>query len=955
MNHQRITLLHTSTVVLFFACAVLCSGAWHGLAATPNERGQKIASASFPKIAIDALPFDSPNEAAAAALQQGLSLLRRSNADRALAPLQTALRLFTEASDARGQAAAEDALGQVYEQQGQYNVALAHYQKAREAFAVASDSFHANLTFAKIGDMRFKQGNMEEARAAYSSMDARKPNTNALNTVNAARSKPAKARGFLNRARGVATGTPSTSTASEATSVATDAAGEIKRGVELYRQFVLYSIYELGLGRVDFLAAKFDSAKQHFTNALGAAGGDIPIIGKLGQTRRVRVAARTSLADTAFRQGKFGEAISLYTDAAKGAETDARLDLAWPAERGLGRTRLALAARERDSQKAAKLREDALDAYRKALKTIETIRQGSLRADEARTTFLATTKDVYDEAAAALAEMSLADHTSSNSPLTGAALQNAAEALSIVEAGRARSLLDLLAESHAEITAGVSAELLQRKQKNLDRQQEIAKQLTGVSMAAETATQPVQDLEAELDRLSTEYDEIENNIRVSNPHYGALTDARSLTLSDVQSKVLDDKTVLLEYSLGAEHSYLWAVTQNSVMLYSLPAREQIDAQAIELRAQIIPAELRRSIVGINVTAVQNEKASQGEDTESDRPQNPATYAAAANKLYKTVVEPAAPIINGRRLLVVPDGALNYVPFEALVTKTGGANYADLAYLVKTNELSYAPSASVVALIRQQGGRTRSGGILLVADPVFDAADPRAPRTAANAVQTAGSLTLASAIADITGTTVSTNSSSTGLHLARLSGTRIEAQQISQLTRASGGQSSAWLDLEASESNIKTRNANQYRVVHIATHGLLDAERPQFSGLVLSLVGNSNGDDGFLRSDEIFNLRLGSPLVMLSACETGLGKQVRGEGVIGLTRAFMYAGAPTVGVSLWSVADRSTALLMTDFYKRLLANVPPSTAMRAAQQQMIAGKRYSAPFYWAPFVLNGDWR
>ncbi len=148
---------------------------------------------------------------------------------------------------------------------------------------------------------------------------------------------------------------------------------------------------------------------------------------------------------------------------------------------------------------------------------------------------------------------------------------------------------------------------------------------------------------------------------------------------------------------------------------------------------------------------------------------------------------------------------------------------------------------------------------------------------------------------------------------------------------------------------------QYRVVHIATHGLLDAERPQFSGLVLSLVGNANGDDGFLRTDEIFNLRLGSPLVMLSACETGLGKQVKGEGVIGLTRAFMYAGAPTVGVSLWSVADRSTATLMTDFYKRLLAGVPPSTAMRAAQQQMIAGKRYSAPFYWAPFVLNGDWR
>jgi CHAT domain-containing protein len=150
-------------------------------------------------------------------------------------------------------------------------------------------------------------------------------------------------------------------------------------------------------------------------------------------------------------------------------------------------------------------------------------------------------------------------------------------------------------------------------------------------------------------------------------------------------------------------------------------------------------------------------------------------------------------------------------------------------------------------------------------------------------------------------------------------------------------------------------------LHIATHGLLNAERPQFTGLVLTLVGNKS-EDGFLRTDEVFNLRLGAPLVMLSACETGLGKEKRGEGVMGLTRAFMYAGAPTVGVSLWSVADRSTAELMTDFYKRLLsssstnpAGLPASAAMRDAQLAMIAGKKYSAPFYWAPFVLVGDWR
>jgi CHAT domain-containing protein len=166
----------------------------------------------------------------------------------------------------------------------------------------------------------------------------------------------------------------------------------------------------------------------------------------------------------------------------------------------------------------------------------------------------------------------------------------------------------------------------------------------------------------------------------------------------------------------------------------------------------------------------------------------------------------------------------------------------------------------------------------------------------------------------------------------------------------------WLDLDANEANIKTRDIGKYRIVHVATHGLLNTERPQFTGVVLSLVGNREGD-GFLRTDEIFNLKLGAPLVMLSACETGLGREKRGEGVIGLTRAFMYAGAPAVGVSLWSVADKSTAELMTDFYKRYLGKqaVTPAAALRAAQLKMIAGKQNSAPFNWAPFVLVGDWK
>jgi CHAT domain-containing protein len=217
--------------------------------------------------------------------------------------------------------------------------------------------------------------------------------------------------------------------------------------------------------------------------------------------------------------------------------------------------------------------------------------------------------------------------------------------------------------------------------------------------------------------------------------------------------------------------------------------------------------------------------------------------------------------------------------------------------------------------------------------------------------------LASALTDVSGTPSGTSAGPVqGLMLARLQGTRAEATQIAALTKISGGTADTMFDLKANENDLIARDMKSYRVIHIATHGLLNAERPQFSGVVLSLVGNKTGD-GFLRTDEIFNLKMGSPLVMLSACETGLGKERKGEGVIGLTRAFMYAGAPTVGVSLWSVNDASTALLMADFYKRMLtgAGVPPAEAMRGAQQNMIAGKKFSNPYYWAPFVLQGEWK
>ncbi len=951
-----------------FIARVLCVGLVIGLLAT--QLPTRVSRA-------DAMP---QTDQAGTALQQGRRLLKSGRADQALGQLQTALNLYTTSKNRRGIAAAHNELGDLYLRQGQSKTALDHYQQAYEALtgaldqeqrnttaassaarvadpkagqltetaASASDTgFNSKLLLAKIGDTNYRLGQLSAAAASYGRMSPKKPESAAK-----------KAGGFLGRiAPSIALGNVTDSAAVGSAAGAVGAALVAKNELDQYRTSIIYMTYHLGMGRIAFTNNDLEGARKHFEEAEDASKGALPMIANLGQTRRFRAAAKTSLGDVALRQGKLKDANNFYKEAAKGAKDDKRLDLIWPAQRGLGRSQWLQAAQEKDPKKANQAREQALVNYREALLTIETLRSGSLRADESRTTFLSTIRDVFDEAGAAFAEMALLNAPAGDTgALSGKALEYASEAFRITEQSRARSLLDLLSETYASITSGVPPELLKQKQANLDRQQEIAELLTGIALTPDEPKKKPSELESELEKLQIQFDEIENQIRTASPRYAALTSGRPLVLAEVQQKVLDDQTVLLEYSLGADATYLWSVSSQAVRLYKLPGRATIDKLAMDLRAQLIPSRLQRRIVGIDVAA----DATRGLGTISAT-EDAAPFVAASNAVYKTVVEPAATVVGQKRLLIVADGTLNYIPFEALVTSAASGDYTSVPYLIKSNEIVYAPSASVIGAIRQAGPRSPGKAMLVIADPVFNSNDTRARQAAPStqSEETRG-LGIESALIDVAGQGAAATAQSAkmqGLPLARLAGTRQEANQIAGLAKAAGASADIWLDLDASEANLDARDVTKYRVVHIATHGLLDAERPQFSGLVLSLVGNKT-DDGFVRTDEVFNLKLGSPLVMLSACETGLGKEKRGEGVIGLTRAFMYAGAPTVGVSLWSVADKSTAELMTDFYKRLLSSsspaVSPSAAMRDAQLAMIAGKKYSAPFYWAPFVLVGDW-
>lgn len=746
------------------------------------------------------------------------------------------------------------------------------------------------------------------------------------------------------------------------------------RQEDIYRAFLSCTLGEFGAGRAAYADGQIESAKRHFEMVLAAADPGSPV-GKLAAPSRFRVAALTSLGDLAFGNQDFAEALRLYSEALRAAEAGKRADLKWAAQRGIGRTFWALAAREKETAKASPLREQAIASYEEATDTIERFLLGSVHSEESRKAFLATTQAVFEEAVHALAETALlsasqsttslkgasvinislgrAPTQTSGTPLNGAALTYADKALQMAERARVRSMLDVLADAGAEISEGVPPALLKQREDNRVRQNEVAQLVGGASHGIKLTLDSAGALESELDTLESQYAALEAQARASSPGYAALTRPHSLKAGDLQKNVLDDKTALIEYSLGDESSYLWAVTRNSVTLVRLPARAAIVKEAMDFRAMLIPTQLRRPLLSADGT-----DASRGLATAKAGSANSLasvkSYAAAAHDLYKVLIEPVASVIGNRHLIIVADGALHYIPFETLVATNEGDDYGSLSYLIKTNEMTYAPSVSALAATkRQKSVPNAAHQTLVMADPVFEESDSRVKEAQGASKRLARmnrSLRFASALDD------SNESAPAGFKLIRLIGTRAEAQAITEMASTSGGEAKMMLDLDASETKFSRQDLGSYDVLHLATHGILDAKRPQFSGLALSLVGDEQ-NDGFLRVDEVFNLHLKSSLVMLSACETGLGELKRGDGVSGLARAFMYAGSSTVGVSLWSVSDEATSVLMSGFYKHHFSseNTSLPASLRASQLEMISGGRFDAPFYWAPFILIGEWR
>jgi len=524
-------------------------------------------------------------------------------------------------------------------------------------------------------------------------------------------------------------------------------------------------------------------------------------------------------------------------------------------------------------------------------------------------------------------------------------------AFQVVERSRARTLLEMLAEAHVNIREGADPALL-KQERNLQVALDAKSSRRVNLMGEDHSDEQVAAVSKEIDQVLRQLQQVQGKIRTSSPVYAGLTQPQPLSARQVQQKFLDADTVLVEYILGEERSFAFVVTPDSLDSYQLPKRADIEDQTHKVYKLLTARNLKPK----------DESPSQRVEriAKSD-----AEYHKAVVTLSQMILGPFASRLGDKRMLVVADGALDYVPFGALPDPSG--NSPKMTPLVAKHEIVNLPSASVLSLLRQQtiGRPVPKMEVAILADPVFLGSDPRVDQAQGAAGPAAATLRARADLStsghsnqgQLNQSTLDTRGGmgepGAGSVFDRLPYTRREANAI--LSLAYPGKGMKALDFAANRKTALSNNLSHYRFVHFATHGQLDNERPELSGLVLSLVDRKGKrQEGFLDLEDVYNLKLPVDLVVLSACETGLGKQINGEGIVGLTRGFMYAGASRVVASIWAVNDVATADLMGLFYRGMLKQgLPPAKALRLAQLKML--KQWPEPYYWAAFQIQGEWK
>lgn len=497
-------------------------------------------------------------------------------------------------------------------------------------------------------------------------------------------------------------------------------------------------------------------------------------------------------------------------------------------------------------------------------------------------------------------------------------------ALNSSERSRARSLLELLAQSQVKLRKNTDPQLLAQEQELQLKRQAQEKILAELINQKKPSQETIKKTEAEIQNIINQQKALQAKIRAQNPERDQITNPQPLTLPQIQQQ-LDKDTVLLQYSLGEERSFVWLITPTSMTSYELPKEAEISKIASDLHQNL-------------------GQSAASTDLAID----------AAQKLSQLILAPVQDKIAGKRLVIVADGILQQIPFAALHNPCTDvtcnvSSTSTYQPLFLNHEIVNLPSASTIAIQRQKTSNRKPAAkkLAILADPVYNHEDERVTGKPA---PLAPELELERSALKRSAQSLNRNG------WRRLPYTRTEAQAILKLFPPTSSLQA--FSFDANYNWATSKALNQYQIIHFATHGFVNPDQPELSGLVLSLV-DKNGKQipGYLRLADLFEQDYPAELIVLSACETGLGKNVSGEGLVGLTRGLMYAGAARVALSLWQVNDEGTSVLMQEFYKQMLeGNLTPPQALRAAQRKLWQeGSQWRSPHYWAAFTLQGEWR
>lgn len=633
------------------------------------------------------------------------------------------------------------------------------------------------------------------------------------------------------------------------------------------------------LNNIGFVYAQ----QENWTEAQKYYNQALPLWEKIGDIGG-KARSLTNLGYVAANLGNLTQALEYYNQALPLRENSR--DRAGVA---LTRYRIAQVQREQGNLDAAQQEIEA------AIALIEDLRTNITQAD-LRASFFASKQDYYEF------YIDLLMQRHSQNPQSGYNRR----ALEISEQARARTLLEVLQEANADIRQGVDPQLLQKEQ-------QLTRQLSAMEeRRLKAPPEQAEAIENEIEDLLQEYRQLQGQIRATSPRYAALTQPQPLSLDAIQQEVVDEDTLLLEYFVGRDRSYLWAVTPDGMTSYELPNGAEIETAVREWRSLLSsPIQRRRTQ---KVTELQTQ-------------------------ISEMLLQPVADQLQNKRLLIVGNDILQYLPFAALSLETNPEG--DPIPLIVNHEIVTLPSASSLALMRRNPTEKPQNQreLAIFADPVFNTEDNRVSKS--------------TIIENSLPIELEKSARSSGIILSRLPYTRTEAEAILNLTQAEDNTKA--FGFEANRNLATSQDLSQYRLLHFATHGLANSQNPELSGLVFSLLTpDGKVQNGFLRMHELFNLDLPADLVVLSACQTGLGEQVRGEGIIGLTRGFMYAGASRVVVSLWNVDDEGTSELMKAFYRYMMQeNQTPAQALRSAQIALWENSQWRSPYYWAGFTLQGE--